>query len=391
MRAVRRGRLLVLLALGAIALAGCGAEAPTTAEAPEPAATAVDGAQGTGTPATAAASSVEGVFAELADLTGEERRARLLEITGEQDCTLRLYTSMNIEETEPVMEAFAEDTGIQVEVYRAANEDVLRRLIEEDAAGYADGADVVMNNGPEMALASREGLLAPLDTPVTEGIAVVEDDWAAANLLVYLMAWNSDLVPPEEAPTTMEEALGHDGPVAYQYQDTVWFLTLVTEYFMEQQGLTEREAVDTIKELLAGHTQIVDGHTLGANLVASGEYELGSSLFHHSVVNMIGEGAPMAWEPPVKPLIVNSLGVGVHADTQEPACAVLLTEYILTDMQPMLQEFGRTPAREGVEGGLPEGYDPIPVRLDLYLDDREHWEELNLEVVNSVGGQIREG
>ena len=390
MRAIRRRRLSVLVALAAMALAACGTEAPT-AVSEDVAATSADGGGDAGTPAAGTESSPEGVYAELADVTGDERRARLLEMTGEQDCTLRLYTSMNIEETQPVMDAFAEDTGIQVEIYRAANEDVLRRVLQEDAAGHADGADVIMNNGPEMALASREGLLAPLDTPVTDEIALVEEDWAAANLLVYLMAWNTDLVPPDQAPTTMEEALGYDGPLAYQYQDTIWFLTLVTEYFMEQQGMTEREAVDTIKELLSGHAQIVDGHTLGANLVASGEYAVGSSLFHHSVVNMLAEGAPMGWEPPVEPLIVNSLGVGIHKDTQEPACAVLLTEYILTDMQPMLQEFGRTPAREGVEGGLPEGYDPIPVRLDLYLDNREHWEELNLEVVNSVGGQIREG
>ena len=381
--------LVGLSLLGAVA---CGAQTPTAVDATDPADTsaAEAGTADAGTesaPATGAA-SVDDVYAELGDLAGEERRERLVEIASEEEGTLRVYTSMNTEEIQPVVDAFKEDTGLEALVYRASNEDVLKRVLEEHKAAFDDGADVILNNAPEMELASREGLLAPLDSPATEGIGVVEDDWAAANLLVYLTAWNVNTVPSESVPSSMEDALAHEGPLAYQYEDTLWFATLVTEWYMNELGMTEREAVEEIKAGLSEGARIVDGHTLGANLLASGEYDVASSLYHHTLVQMIEDGAPLAWEPAIEPLIVNSLGVGMHKETGQPAGALLLAEYMLTDMQQMLPEFGRTPALEGAPGGLPAEYDPIPVRLDLYIDNREHWEGLNLEVVNAIGGEI---
>src|SRR5665811_2458860 len=114
-----------------------------------------------------------------------------------------------------------------------------------------------------------------------------------------------------------------------------------------------------IVEAVAG-AQIVNGHTLGAQLLASGEYRVASSLYLYRVRTLIEEGAPIAWEPAVEPLIARVTGLGMHHRTPCPASALLLTEYMLTDFQHMLPEFERDPALAGVPGGLTEQYHTMP-------------------------------
>lgn len=335
---------------------------------------------------------LEGVDAEIEGLTGDERRAALVELAnGECDAPISLYTTMNVEDIDPVVAAFTEDTGVEVSVYRGPNQDVLRRVMQEEDAQIAEVADVISINDLEQAIIAREGLLAPLDTPATEGNAVVHDTWAGVYLAVYLAAWNTNNVPPDEAPDSWEAVFtGYPGQLAYQLGDFSWFATLVNDYYVGELGMTEREAVDMIKAGLSQGAQIVDGHTLGANLLLAGEYDVASSLYHHAMVRMIDEGAPVAWEPAVDPLIVRSNGVGIHQRTRCPASALLLTEYMLIDMQPMLSDFGRTPALEGVPGGLPADYDPMPINLDLILDDGEKWQAYHDEITGAVGGEVLE-
>ena len=391
---MRTGGRLLAAALSVLTLAACGG-APTQEEAapetaPEAAPQAGGGAtEAGGTGATEAESSggaLEDVYAELEGLTGEERRTALIELaTGECDEPIDLYTSINSNTSQPLIDRFVEDTGVQAQLYRAANEDVLRRVQQEEEVQAADVADVIANNDLEQALHAREGVLAPLETPLTEGIAVVNPTWAAVETYTYLAAWQDALEP---VPTTWEEVFSTDA-LAYQLGDLNWFATLVNDWYVEEQGMTEREAVDMIVEAVSDGTQIVDGHTLGAQLLASGEYRIASSLYHNTVAAMIEEGAPIAWEPAVEPLISRVTGVGIHHRTPCPASALLLTEYMLSDFQEMLPEFERGPALAGIPGGLPDTYEPLPVNLDLILDDREKWQALHDEVTRAVGGEVR--
>ena len=378
--------LVVAVAMSALLLAACGG-APTA----EPAAPEA-GTEAAEAPATEASSegaspsggALEAVYAELEGLTGDERRAALIELaTDECEDPVDLYTSINSNTSQPLIDRFTDDTGVPAELYRAANEDVNRRVLEEEDANVADVADVIANNDLEQAILDREGLLAPLDTPLTEGIDTVYDTWAGVELYVYLAAWHESV---EEAPTTWEDVFSSEA-LAYQLGDINWFATLVNDYYVAEQGMTEREAVDMIKAGVA-NAQTVDGHTLGAQLLTTGEYQVASSLYHNTVSAMIEEGAPIAWEPAVEPLIARVTGVGIHQRTPCPASALLLTEYMLSDFQHMLPEFERGPALDGVPGGLPDEYDTLPINLDLILDERDKWLALHDEVTGAIGGEV---
>jgi len=382
-------RLLSALLLAAMVLAACGG-APTAEEgASGDDGTAAPGGEptaeaGGGSEAPSGAMSLEDVYAEVEGLTGEERRAALIELaTGECDEPVDLYTSINVEITQSMIDQFIEDTGVPAELYRAANEDLNRRILEEEDADVADVADVIANNDLEQEILDREGILAPLDTPATEGNSVVTETWAGSDRLVYMAAWGESLESP---PTTWEEVFNAEA-LAFQLGDVNWFATLVNDYYVAEQGMTEREAVDMIVEAVAG-SQIVNGHTLGAQLLASGEYRVASSLYLYRVRSLIEEGAPIAWEPAVEPLIARVTGLGMHKRTPCPASALLLTEYMLTDFQEMLPEFGRLPALENVEGGVPEEYDVLPINREIVLDDFDKWQGYYDEVTGAIGGEV---
>lgn len=382
------GRTAVaLLAVLALFLSACGTEPPTATDPTEGGdGTAVTEDPGGGAQDNSAA--LEEVYAAVEGLTGEEREAKLVELAAEEE-GLDIYSSTNLDDAEPLIEAFVDKYDIEPNYYRASSSDVLQRLLQELDAGYA-GNDVVMANGPEMALLDQEGALSPLNSPTTDDIieAGVFDNWASVYLNTFTAGWNSDAV--SSPPSTWEELLtDFDGLLAMELGDWDWFATITNRYFIEEKGMTEEEVVEMFKTA-AGDAVVVDGHTLMAELVVAGEYDAATSLYHHRVAEFISEGAPLEWEPPLSPLILRPNGIGIMKHAESPATALLWTEFLLTDAQQILADDFRGPASTAVEGGIPPEYDPILVDIDAITQEREKWEGLWEEIVSQSGKTIEE-
>lgn len=339
--------------------------------------------------ATEETASLEQVYAELEGLTGDERTARLVELAVAEDADITLYTSLAVDDSGPLIEAFDDTYGLGVDLYRASASTVAQRIVQEADAGFA-GADVVMVNGSEMTVLDSEGLFAPLTSPVTADLfpSVVYDNWAGVYINVFISAWNTDLIEPASAPQTWEEVLAnYPGTLAMELGDYDWFATLVEDYFIAEKGLTEDEAVALFSEAASG-ALVVDGHTLMAELLAGGAFDVVTSAYQHRILRLAGDDAPVTWEPAVEPLIARPNGIAVHAETDGPATALLFVEFALTDGQPMMIDFGRTPTSQTVEGGIPPTYDVITVDLIALLEEREKWENLYESVVTQSGQEV---
>ncbi|MGH8945236.1 MAG: ABC transporter substrate-binding protein [Acidimicrobiia bacterium] len=383
--------------LGALALVIGACSAPPTAE---------DGTTTTGEPATTAApgttaaeeetttteatgegnnlAALEDVYAEVEGLTGEERTARLLELAQEED-TLSIYGSTNLEDALPLFDAFADLYDLEPNYYRASSSDVLQRILQEVDANFP-GNGVVMANGPEMAILDGEGLLLPLETPTTDNIieAGVFPTWAAIYMNSFIAGWNTEFVSGEVPDNWNDFLTTFEGALAIEVGDWDWFATLTRRYFIEELGMTEDEVVELFKTAVAG-AKVVDGHTLMAELLVAGEYDASTSLYHHRVTELMSEGAPLEWEPPVRPIIVRPNGVGIMSHVQNPASALLWVEFMLTDGQVLLADEFRGPASTEVEGGIPVEYAPILVDLEAITQEREKWEALWEEIVLAAG------
>ena len=384
----RFGLPVSLLLTGAMLLAAaCGGETAPAAEAGEEEAGAAQ-ATATAEPAEPA-DGIDGVYAALEGLAGEERQARLLELAQAEGGVLSFYDSMNGEEGPAILEAFEEATGLSVERYRASSQDVMTRVVEE-AEANATASDVVAVNGVEAVILDREGLFAPLQIDV-EGYPQdqVEDTWAWSYINAYAPWWNTDYVPESEAPETWEDVLSYDGRLALEVKAFDWFGTVVEDYLMAQQGLTEEAAVDLFRAA-ADNALLVDGYSVAGQHLAAGEFDM-TVGYSWIASGLEADGAPIAWRPPVEPMVARPSGVGVHSETDQPATALAYIEFLLGDGQEILAEYGRTPAVPTVEGGLPQDVEVLWVDLEQMLDEREKWESLYREVLQSSEAEVIEG
>ncbi len=337
---------------------------------------------------TAGAEALQAVYDQVEGLEGKERRDELIELASEEACELSFYTSTNVDESGPITEAFTDETDIDVSLYRAGSETIVQRVIQEADANFA-GADVIGNNGPEMTIIDAEGLLLPLETPLKEDIVEfgVFDNWVAQYLNVFVAAWNTNEISGDEVPKTWQDVLSYGEGLAMEAGDVDWFATL-TKYFVEQ-GMSEEDAINLFREAAQGST-VVDGHTLMAELLAAGEYDLTASSYQHRIPQLAKDGAPVAWEPAVEPAIVRPNGIGIHRDTDCPASALLFVEYSLTDGQEQLIEFDRSPASTKVQGGFPEDVETILVDVEALLQEADKWEGLYEDIIQGSGAEIIE-
>lgn len=354
-------------------IAGC-SQSPTSGENSED--SGADSEDG------GAADALEEIYAEVEGLEGEDRLKKLEELAAEEDSAPTWYTSENLDDSEPLISAFEDEYGIEPEIYRASSSDVLLRVMQEADANYA-GADVVSLNGPEMNILDREELLLPLEISTRDDIfeGAQFDTWLGIYLNVFTSAWNTDALDESEYPSSWEDVLtGYPGDLAMEVGDWDWFATLVEQHFMAEEGMSEDEAVDLFREA-ASQAVFVDGHTTMAELMAAGEFDLVSSAYQHRISQLETEdGAPVAWEKPVEPVIVRPNGIGIHRDTDAPATSLLFIEYALSDGQQLIADQFRTPANTEY-GGVPERYETVTVDLEKLNDERDRWEKLYEEVV----------
>lgn len=367
----------VAVAVLMVGVAGCG-QSPSSAESPS-------GGGGDG------GEALQEVYDALEGLEGEERRAKLETLAAEEDATPTWYTSMNLDDSTPLTDAFAERYDIEVELYRASSGDLLQRLLQESQADYA-GTDLVSANGPEMQVLAGENMLSPLETPVRDDIfpGAQFDTWLGIYLNVFVAAWNTESVGQEEIPSSWEEVLtDHPGKLAMELGDWDWFATLVQEHLMAEKGMTEDEAVDLFRQA-ARSSVVVDGHTTMAELMVAGEYDIVSSAYQHRILELKEDGAAVDWERPVEPIIVRPNGLAIHQDTDAPASSLLFLEFVLTDGQDIIADINRTPANTEY-GGLPDKYETLTVDFDKMVKQRDKWEELYDKIVHESGSDVVEG
>jgi ABC-type Fe3+ transport system substrate-binding protein len=372
-----RLRFVTMVAIGALVATACSSDGSTADS---------DGS-------TTAPADLQAVYAELEGLDAEARRARLIEMATAEEGDLTLYSAVNPDNLDPTIEAFQDDTGITVQVLAAS--DLASRILQEFEAGVV-GADVVQDGAETTTLLSQEGVLSDLDTPIEDEIIESgrSDQWLASDTYIYLIAWNTDLVADGDQPTSYEDLFERfPGQFSIDSSDWQWFATLVTEYFEGQQGMTEEEGIAVVADNVQGAVVMAD-HTLGSELLAAGDYPVYPVMFHHYLPGFEEAGAPIAWEPAVFPMIAGFTALGITSNTDNPASALLLTEYQLTDAQAIYAEQGRTVTNtQYATDSATADFEIIPLSPELALDteERTKWENIWTEIVQSTGTKPIEG
>ena len=303
---------------------------------------------------------------------GPDREARLLAEARKQG-QVAIYTSLNLKDSVPLTEAFEKRTGVKVQLWRASSEKVLQRAITEARAGRFT-ADIFETNGPEMEALYRERLMeeffSPHFTDLPPAAFPKHRHYVADRFNFFTIGYNTSLVKPEEVPNSYED-LVHPrwaGRVGIEGSDVDWFGAVV-------KSMGEEKGLAFFRKLAENKPQVRTGHTLMAELVASGEIPLAATLYNHNVERLIVKGAPVRWKA-IAPTFGRPNAIGVARKAPHPHAAMLFVDFMLSkEGQTILKERNRVPASLSVDTHLNKFpfhmIDPV-----ITLDENEKWEKL---------------
>jgi len=314
--------------------------------------------------------------ATLSALKGPERLQRLVE-GAKKEGLVSIYTSMPVDDITALTSAFEQKYGVKSKVWRSGSEKILQRgLLEAKASRYE--VDVFETNGPELEVLSREKILQQSNAPglvdlIPQAIPP-HREWIATRLNIFTCAYNTKLVRKEDLPKTYADLLDPKwkGKLAVEAEDSDWLAETVLK-------MGEEKGIALFKEIAKRNgVSVRKGHTLLANLVASGEVPLGLTLYNYKIEQMKNSGAPVDWFS-LDPTVARPNGNGVARNAPHPHAALLFQDFELTDGQVILGKRDFIPTSTKV----PSNLNKMPLTFanpKTTLDDGQKWNKIYDEI-----------
>jgi iron(III) transport system substrate-binding protein len=284
--------------------------------------------------------------------------ARLLSVTVANAATLEdaarvesevvLYSSLNNEQIVTLVDAFKKKyPAIKPSFYRATSERVLHRAITEARAGRF-AVDVVTSAGFQLQLLKEAGLtqhfVPPEASAYDDGFKDRDGHWINVHSLLNTMAYNSQLVAPNEAPKRYEDLLAPKwkSKIGVNLQDPEWYVNL-------QRRMGREKARGFLKALAAQQPGVRDGHNIAAQLLAAGEFHVVSNTYAHIAARIKRQGGPVQYVFD-EPVITYVHPVALAKSAPHPNAGKLLMSFILSaDGQRMLRDQGRIPGHRDID------------------------------------------
>ncbi len=325
-------------------------------------------------------------LADIALYEGADRQQRLID-GAKKEAELNLYASSPVENIRVIADAFEKEYGIKVKIWRSSSEGVLQRIVNEARGGRFE-FDVVDNNGPEMEALHREKLLQPVKSPHHRDLipqaVLPHREWIGTYINVFVQAYNTSKVKKEELPKTYRDLLDPKwrGRLGVEAEDLDWYSAVVKE-------LGEEDGIKLFRGIAAANgLSVRKGHTLLANLVASGEVPLALTVYSYMAEKLKQKGAPIDWFA-MSPVIARLNGGGVAKNAPHPYAALLFYDFLIGRGQGLLVKMNYIPTSKRVESPLKN----IPLKLiDVasLLDEAGKWTKLYEDVTLRQGAKSQE-
>jgi iron(III) transport system substrate-binding protein len=298
-----------------------------------------------------------------------EARVKALVDGARREGEVMVYHSTQSEDLRPVFEAFTQKYGVKVREWRSSSENVVQRIVSETRAGRHD-VDFVENNSPEMQQLSAEKMLLAMDSPafatMRPGTIAANREWATSTMDIFVQAYNTDKVKRDELPKSYRDFADPrwKGRLGIEAEDSAWYGTIVKE--MGPGGA--RLFADIVA---ANGISPRKGHTLLANLVASGEIPLALTVYNYKPQQLKEKGAAIDWIL-LQPAVAQLHAVAVPAKATHPYAAMLLFDFFLGEGQELLAARHFVPSSTKVRSP----FDNVPIKpIDAVeaLRNQEAW------------------
>lgn len=395
-------RSLVLLTLAGL-IAGCAPAAPPSptpaaptaapkpAEAKPTAAPAKPAeAKPTAAPKAAAATTPPkpaarpSTFEELARYMGADR-TQILEEGARKEGGVQLYTSGVLTSSvgEIVKKFEQKYPFLKVEVFRASNDEVATRVIQEYRANQFLVDTFETTSGGLLPLRERN-ILASYNSPelaaFTQDAKVAGPNgayWVVVRESYHGIGWNTTKHRLEEVPKTYEDLLDPRWKGLFVVPDAAD--DTIGAYIQARgKDFLDKLAKQNVRLMKVSARQLAD-------LVISGEVSISLDLASAHVDASKLKGAPIEWlRPPLQPVPTNDGAVALAAKPPHPHAALLLADFFLsregaksydnfqygvprTDMQ----------SRNSLPSNIQRFY---PARVPNYEQNLQEWKDLLLKL-----------
>jgi iron(III) transport system substrate-binding protein len=273
--------------------------------------------------------------AKLASYNGPDREHVLVE-GAKKEGGLTLYTSQQLADTNPIIEAFEKKYGLKVTVWRAGPDAVVPRVVNE-ARSKRHEFDVVETEGQALEALHREQQLQVVQTPLLKSLLPEalrpHGEWVGTRLLMFSLAYNTNLIKKDDLPKSWQDLANPKwkGKLGIEAKDDEWFLALMSQ-------LGEDRGLQLFRQIVATNgLSVRRGHSLLTNLVASGEVPMALTVYNSRVQQLKDKGAPIDWFV-LPPAIAQLNGAGVARTAPHPYSALLFFDFLLSDGQSILSK-----------------------------------------------------
>lgn len=337
MSKLRYGSLLVAAALAAAGMLGqVAAQEPTKAES---------------------------IYAELMALPAAEREQRILE-GAKQEGELNVISSVRGEITRDQIALFsAKYPFLKVNVSETGSQDAAERVIAEETAGrhLTDVAGIAV---PDLRELVNLGYLAKYPTPVVSAIlpqyaALIDPEhrWTPFLASEYGIAYNTDLVKPEDVPKSWDELCDP------KFKGLTSFEPLTIRFLYGAYRMMGDEHLQTWLKCIGENEPIIQrGHTQRNQLMMAGDHAISPNQYFFDGVAMKAADAsvPFGYTTAVPVLIYASSNV-INKNTPHPYASALFVDWHLSDeWQNYLAKLPRGPLAK------PNPYLPDGTELVVY-------------------------
>ena len=312
-----------------------------------------------------------------AHLAGPDRTQRLI-AGAKKEGFLNLYSSAIAEHMNAVAQAFEKKYGVRVRLWRGASEEILQRAVTEARGGRFD-MDVVETASPQIVAIGREKLLEAVQTPVAAELMretiIPGEPWLPSRLIIFTGAYNTQLIPHADLPKTYSDLLSAKwkGKLGIEADDNNWLMAFCS-------ALGEDKGLKLFGDIVARNgISVRKGHTLMANLVASGEVPIALTIYYHEVEPLKRAGAPIE-QLDIPPVFAFVAGVGVAKRAPHPYGAVLFLDYLLSDGQKILAEHDNVPANLKFQR-LPANLKLSFMDVPKYMSESAKWAKLYKDIL----------
>jgi ABC-type Fe3+ transport system substrate-binding protein len=250
----------------------------------------------------------------------------------------------------PAATAFEKKYGVKADYVRADSVDVAVRILNESRAGKMQ-ADVF--DGFAAPGLKKQGLVekwlpdtaAKLQKPYSDP----DGQWIATNQFTLTPAFNTNLVPKDQAPKTYQDLLDPKwrGRMAWDSRATSsggpGFIGLTLNVMGEENGMAYLKQLSDqkIAGLSVAARQVLDQ-------VIAGEYAIGLNMFNHHVPISAAQGAQVAWIPMQPAMGVLSV-ISLVKNAPHPNAGKLLMDFLTSpDGQAIFREADYLPVDPNV-------------------------------------------